>query len=290
MSVTKIKVSAKDYYDYLPSPPHKTGDIWTNLPTFGLLKQRFCSGVIITPACDLVNSKTETISYLPIIRIEEWFYHRQFYTEVKKQLVKTFQKNGILNFLDAFPRRTLPDGETIIEAKKRLEGMSTSTVYKKILLGLDHISALQQNNNIIDLKKLSSFFGKEDWQKICVGVIKNSLHGDIHFLPADGQNKLYSGIQKHSVVLFRYPLTIPIRILDLADDPYVAEWEASLKCLHYDYELSGFFINKPLRTSRLKKDFLTELLTRYLALYIRMGSPDFSDETVKSYSSEIGGV
>ncbi len=290
MPVTKLKVSAKDYYDFLPSPPHRTGDIWTNLPTFGLLKQKFCSGVIITPACDLANSKTETVTYLPIIKIEDWFYHRQFYAEVKKQLTKTLQKNGVPNILDSFPRRSLPDGELITDAQKLLEDSVPSAVYKKILLGFDHIRFLQQNDYVINLKQLSSFFGKDEWQKICAGVIRNSIYTDIHFLPKDGQNLLYSGIQKHSVVLFRYPLTIPVQILDLADDPYVTVWETSLERLYHAYELTKFFKNKPLRTSRLKKDFLTDLLTRYLGLYIRMGSPDFSEDKVKSYANDIGGI
>jgi len=85
-------------------------------------------------------------------------------------------------------------------------------------------------------------------------------------------------------------LTIPVSILDLADDPYPQDWQVQLESLRDGYKLADFFENIPLRASRLKKDFLTDLLTRYLGLYIRMGSPDFSEDTVKLYLSEIGGL
>lgn len=290
MAFPNSKISAKDYYDLLPQPPHRTGDIWSNLPTFGLLKQKFCSGIIITPACDLANSKTETATYLPIMKVEDWFYHQQFYIEVKKELNDLFQKNKIPNIIESFPRRSLPGLEEIMTAQRLLEDSVSTNIYNKILIAFDHLRLIHQNEYVIDLKKISSFFGKTGWKKLCSGIIKNSIHSDIHFLPADGQDSQYYGIQKHSVVLFRYPLTIPIQILDLADDPYVTAWEPSLGTLHRDYELASFFKSKPVRTLRLKKDFLTDLLTRYLGLYIRIGSPDFSEETVKKYTEGIGGI
>lgn len=284
------KISAKDYYDFLPSPPHRTGDIWANLPTFGLLKQELSSGVIITPACDLVNCKTDTITYLPIIHVEDWFYHREFYGEIKKHLSKIFQKNNIPNILDSLlSKNNLPDGEKLADAEVILRDSAQQRVYDKILIAFEHIRLLGCNVYKCNMKQLSSFFGKDDWQKICTGLVKNSLYTDIHFLPADGKDALYSGVQKHSLVLFRCPITIPIQILDLADDPYVTLWDKSLHELSESYELGSFFKKRPLRTSRLKKDFLTDLLTRYLALYIRMGSPDFSRDTIKNFSEEIGG-
>lgn len=290
MAFPNIKVSAKDYYDLLPQSPHRTGDIWSNLPTFGLLKQKFCNGIIITPACDLANSKTETVTYLPVIKVEDWFYHRQFYIEVKKELTSLFQKNKVPNIIDSFPRRALPELEEIMTAQNLLEDSVPQAINKKFLFAFEHLRILHQKEYEVNLKNISTFFGKAGWDKICSGVIKNSIYSDIHFLPADGQDSQDYGIQKHSLVLFRYPLTIPIQILDLADDPYLTAWEPSLTKLHREYELAPFFKSKPVRTVRLKKDFLTDLLTRYLGLYIRIGSPDFSEETVKSYTKNIGGI
>jgi len=198
MPALRTKISAKDYYDILPQPPHQTGDIWMNLPTFGLLKQDFCSGIIITPACDLANSKTETVTYLPILKIEDWFYYPQFYIEIKKELLKIFQKNSVPNLLDAFPRRSVPNLELITEAQQLINDSIPSSALKKINLAFDHMKLLTSNDYQVNLKDLVAFFGKETWQKICSGIVKNSTYTDIHFLPSDKQDPLYSSIQKPS--------------------------------------------------------------------------------------------
>lgn len=44
---------------------------------------------------------------------------------------------------------------------------------------------------------------------------------------------------------------------------------------------------KPLKTSKLHEKFLSDLLTRYVSLYIRIGSPDFEGEMIKQMLEEI---
>lgn len=74
--------TAKHYYNSHPSGDHATGDIWANLPSHGLLRETFVPGLVITPACDLAQSKVETITYLPIVEVHEWFGSSSFRAEV----------------------------------------------------------------------------------------------------------------------------------------------------------------------------------------------------------------
>lgn len=76
-----IRTSARQYYDTNPSQRHSTGDIWSGLPTHGLLQQPLLSGIVITPACDLAQAKVETITYLPILPVVDWFSSRSFQHE-----------------------------------------------------------------------------------------------------------------------------------------------------------------------------------------------------------------
>lgn len=283
------KISEKDYYDFIPSPPHKTGDIWTNLPTFDLLKQSRCSGVIITPSCDLLNSKTETVSYLPIITVEDFFYTVPFYPTVKNCLIKICQKNKLFEIADIFSGRQVPMNNILLEKIKLIRDKNKGSISEKMVIGLRHLIEINKPNNMDSSSNLKQFFGNDKWKKICSAIIKNSFSTDIHFLPSDGQDPLYSGIQGHSLALFRYPITIPINVLNMADDMYLYDWNDAIDGIKHKYSLASYFKEKPIRALRLKKDFLSDLLTRFISLYIRMGSPDFTKDTVSTYFNDMGG-
>lgn len=69
-----LPVSAKTYYDYVPGPEHRCGDVWQGLPSLGLLGgHKTVKGLMVTPDCDVSNFKTETLTYLPILPIEAYF-------------------------------------------------------------------------------------------------------------------------------------------------------------------------------------------------------------------------
>src|SRR5208337_4655601 len=67
------RISARHYYDYLPPQTHACGDIWSNLTTLNLLGSSPVSGIVVTPACDLSQNKTETVTYLPVVPIRAYF-------------------------------------------------------------------------------------------------------------------------------------------------------------------------------------------------------------------------
>lgn len=68
-----MPVTEKSFYSLYPDGYHATGDIWMRLPSMGLLSREHVSGLIVTPACDLANCKTETVTYVPIVPVSEFW-------------------------------------------------------------------------------------------------------------------------------------------------------------------------------------------------------------------------
>jgi len=76
----------KRYYDLNPSSENQPGDIWSGLPTHGLLGTKTVHGLVITPACDLSNRKVETITYLPIISVLTYFSSIAYLPDVRRNI------------------------------------------------------------------------------------------------------------------------------------------------------------------------------------------------------------
>ncbi|MGL6467426.1 hypothetical protein ACSZNP_07875 [Aeromonas hydrophila] len=85
-----LKITQSDYYRTLPLFSIETGDIWTNIPTLGLLDIEFSNAIIINPPCDLAQEKTRVITFLPIIKIKDYIYSPEFYYEMQKDFSKQF--------------------------------------------------------------------------------------------------------------------------------------------------------------------------------------------------------
>src|SRR5438105_2178746 len=90
-----VKTSARDYYDRNPSLDHVPGDIWSDLPTFGLLRAPTAHGLVITPACDLANRKVETITYLPILPISAYLTTAGFLPDVARGVNGQLEAAGV---------------------------------------------------------------------------------------------------------------------------------------------------------------------------------------------------
>ena len=149
------------------------------------------------------------------------------------------------------------------------------------------ISAHPTEANIDDLSLL---FTSKAWTANLEKLITNALRTDVHFLPPDEQEPEWSAVPVPSVVLFRYPLTAPIEILDVAGDLAQRNWNVALNEIASLHPIADAFGGeRPLRRARLQDRFLADLMTRYLAVYIRLGSPDFSLDTVRDYATVLGG-
>lgn len=288
----KTKLAARKYYKDIESS-HMTGDIWMNLPSLGVLKQQLCSGLVITPSCDLANAKVETITYLPIISIDSWFTSRAFYYEARNQFIN-ISKEKIPLAEDILLKNKVPSHSDIGFIEEMLRDIKESnktdkTIKARIVDGIDILrTVITYNDFVCDKVKLGNFLGEKLLNNVLIKIIRNSYSNDIHFLPKDQEPHEWSAVPSHSVVLFRYPITVPIEILDLANDHSCLEWKREILNLKNMYPIVTQFIdNKPLKAISLENAFLSDLLTRFVGLYVRIGSPDFTNETVHEILKEL---
>jgi hypothetical protein len=165
---------------------------------------------------------------------------------------------------------------------------SQKTCCERYLNGGRHLQRVGRGEQA-NIQELEVCLGKNRWQQIRNRVVTNALRTDLYFLPADGNDIDFSPIETHSLVLFRYPLTIPVSILNSAQELSLADWTTAVRslCAHEPMAESCALF-RPLKCLRLQNVFLADLLTKYASLYSRLGSPDFTSESVDAISSELG--
>lgn len=286
----------KDIYDLSPGPLHQPGDIWHSLPTFGILSAEFAPAIIITPACDLANNKTDTVTYIPIIPAASYFTLPVNITEIIQTINNNLAICKIkLSLKNEISSHSLPSHESIEEAlscvvmiAKKSQNNNTEIAIEKLLAGLEILQAISNNNNILPgiTGKCASIAIKGWKDRIEKKIIRNAT-SDTYFLPYDEQPHEWSAIPSHSVALFRYPLSIPLEFLNLANNSSI-DWEQSLNSLEKVYPVAKFFDKiRPMKRGSLRASFSSDLLTKYVGLYVRLGSPDYSDEMILRFRNEI---
>lgn len=292
------KISARSYYDYFPSSSHAPGDVWMNLPTHGLLRRERASALVITPSCDLFNRKVSTITYLPIISFLDWISSYDFLSEIVSTMLSLAEQLRPLG-ISKGPTLEGSDGSHQ-ELSEQLHGLAdrleTGSVSKPLrqaceryIAGGKHLKRVRCGEKA-DVRDLEACLTKNRWLQLRTQIVRNALRSDLYFLPADGNKDLeVSPIPRHSVVLFRYPLTAPVSVLDSAQDISLADWSAATSALvRYEPMAHAFSSTRPLKCLRLQSRFLADLLTKFVALYSRLGSPDFTGDTVETFSEELG--
>lgn len=291
---TQPKLLGSDYYDSLPAPGFRAGDIWRDLPTFGLLGQPRAMGLVVTPACDLSNYKAETITYLPIIPITEYLSGLGMVPDILRALKGQARAAKVeLPKLEACRRFEVPD-LLDLQAEKDSnlalmtslpEGSRRSNV-ARIVEGLKILERLRTATSAEDLSQFHALFGEKESAKIVDGIVRNNFKTDIHFLPADGKAGDLSAMPCHSVALFRYPLTLPCTILGLAEDLNQSDWHQTISANAATFPVCGHLEHRPLRISTLKPRFYSDIIARFVALLVRLGSPDFTEDTVEEFSRQ----
>jgi hypothetical protein len=290
------KISPKDYYDLSPSFGNAAGDIWSDLPTHGLVGTARSSGIVITPACDLANCKVETITYLPITTVRSFFSMRAALPEFRRAIDGQLNASTIGRLFE-WPIGFVPPTMPTLEAAERLvaEKCGPGGISGKELAAAQRVQAgfrivkqmLNPNISPVSSADMQLLFGRE-WLSMRHRVVTNAYRGDLHFLPSDEQPTEWSGIIDHSVALFRYPLTAPADIFEAAQNVEVLDWSAwCAQFATFSPIASSFATIRPLKRIALKPDFLSDFLTRYAGVYIRLGSPDFTSDTVERYCGEI---
>ncbi|MDC0679709.1 hypothetical protein [Sorangium atrum] len=283
-----------DYYDHTPEPGHSTGDIWCGLPSYGVLKQEHIAGIVITPACDLQNSKSKTITYLPLLAFDAWLATSSMLTEVRgttQSCWNSFQEQLGSKSSISLPRvPALSDLSALQAHVEPLADGGKGQLKAKILAGIKALIAIIDPVALTnDLRSITTLFGERDFNQKCQKLVTNSLRSDTHFLPArGGWATLDDSFASHALVMFRYPLTVPLDILELASSPK-SNWSSAL-AEYAALPATRFFAKRqPLRVARLRPRFFADLLSRYTALYARVGSPDFSPAVASVLASQISG-
>lgn len=287
-------ITARQYYEVNPPQSHHTGDLWAGLPTHGLLPMTTAPGLVITPACDLAQGKVETITYLPVVTIPEWFCTRSYegdavsairnearMLEVSSPLFDvTF---GQLDVLEVARFRNDVAAVGVTDARRK-EARQRCLAGATLLDGLLRPGPPDPKAALSAAKEL---YGPKQWMQLLRQLITN-YRRDLQFLPADGMPAEWSVVRGHSLVLFRYPLTAPVAIFDAAQEVSLPNWKTWTQQYAAHCPLAAAFTSfRPLKGLCLKKDFLADLLTRYTALYMRIGSPDFTATTIDDYLAEL---
>lgn len=283
------QIEARDFYKNMPSLSHETGDIWHNLPGFGLPNKVMTSGIVISPACDLSQKKTETATIIPIIPIREYLYSKSFYSEVWNEISNRLKPYGS----DDHPpsdRFSHPPIQLIEKALQHLEGDKKQTVlYTRLSAYKKYIQYTQAPLNERGGEKpdIETILSEKKSSEILKKIFCNSFKSDIHFFPAYGAHSDFAAIPHHSVALFRYVYSIPLDILDAAQCSRDEWWKEDCQRMVGTTPLIEHFNACPLKVSTLKDDFLSDLISRYLGMFMRLGSRDFTNSSLDNFVKEI---
>lgn len=281
----ETKVDPSHYYDLLPPNLHRTGDIWRDFPHFDLVSPRPRSGLVVTPACDLAQRKVETVTFLPILTIRDYLNSSGFFFELWLEASVTLQKLGLTHLVIPPERFELPILEELDQALVSARKIEEQDAQKK-----SHVSRLaayaeyvrkRHANELASLTEVGQIFGGGNFDKLLKKITTNSYKSDVHFLPSDGKPRDSAAVPEHSVALFRYACSIPLCLLDVAQACTQAQWdEGGAKIFAGMDGLKPHLSKCPVRLATVKDDFLSDLLSRYVGMQIRLGSRDFTDGTI----------
>jgi len=297
----QLGIRVRDYYDLTPCADNAAGDIWSGLPIFGLLGTNSLSGIVITPACDLSNRKVETITYLPIITVRAYFATPAFLPELLREIdgqLQVAQASNLFPLLETHSRFFPPpcDALEVLESELQVT-YNQPNISSKVKLAIERVQAglrilyCVANPEVIEpqMEDVKCLLGEKLFTTILQRIVTNAYRLDIHFLPADEQIAEWSGIFQHSLALFRYALSAPVEIFECAQDVSLIDWEGAMdKLAAFIPGTKSFASIRPMKKISLKPRFLADLLTRYVAMHVRIGSPDFTSQTVSEYVDQIG--
>lgn len=287
------KIDAKDFYKNLPAIEHETGDIWQGIPSLGLLGRKYISAVVITPACDLSQKKSETVTVLPIVPILDYLYSKSFYGDVWNEFYNKLKQYGADDFLPA-SKFSHPLKIKLEEVIQKVEGVKGGAgLGEKLRAYIEYIEYTEktvEEREKLPVPDLSRLLTSKTYDGILRKIFTNSYKSDVHFFPALLNAGEYSAISVHSVALFRYAYSIPVEILNAAQSSNQEWWAKDCNDLAHEFPIVKEFQTWPVKLSALKDDFLSDLLSRYLGMFMRLGSRDFTSQTINQFITEMKGA
>ena len=286
-----------DYYDLVPPIALSAGDIWSDLPTFGLIPGGATRAIVITPACDLSNRKVATVSYLPIVPLRRYFLSPSFVPVIRRETDKQLAAARLpslpvpsnvfappdLQQIDAVRANCTSQSGGLPKGQREARTRAAASLV--LLRACHHLS-----ESIFPETEFVTAFGAKNWKATVQKVIQNSHRLDTFFLPSDGQSVALSAVPDPSVVLFRYPFSAPIQLLECAQDVQLVNWDTVLGELRPLLPGIDAFATRPLKRGMLRAGFLGDLLTRFVAMHVRLGAPDLPEGTVQDIVNDLTGV
>lgn len=293
----KAFAMTSDYYDGFPVNKHSPGDIWINLPSFGLWSEERIRGIVITPACDLAHRKTNVITYLPVVPVASIFISNLFFQELKDavdgqleaaSIQKKEERGGALNSTSvAWVAKYKQLAEKKVSGNK--VGKKEKDAAERALAGLDVLYCILSGEKAparSTIERCQKLLGEKKFRTVVDKVIGNGF-SDMYFLPKDGQQEDLAAVYEHSVALFRYPISVPMELLDMSLDLSISDWGGAVASVSGCIPQANFFNERPMKVAIVKNPFLLDLLTKFAVLYMRLGSPDFSKVTADRYAQEV---
>jgi hypothetical protein len=298
--LVEARFSSRKYYDLLPDTQHETGDIWTGVPTLGLLKQPTCSALVVSPACDLAHNKVDVVCVIPIISVRLYTWLPSFYGVLRNSAIGLARSILGEDFAAMIPKASMPDGPSLQQMKAILETKSaelTAKQHGKQLTDLDRVRHfvrwIENAMGLCDVgaatPDVQKVLAASEWEKSRMEIVRNAFRDDIYFLPREREDTPIPAVAAHSLALFRYPFAVPLCVLDHAIVTPDSHWQAEMDALSSRVPFARHFgACRPTKVLRLQPDFLHDLLTRFVRVYVRVGSPDFSEEAAEVLAAEIG--
>jgi hypothetical protein len=285
-----MQITDRSFYSLSPDGYHTTGDIWIGLPSLGLLPQRTVSGLIVTPACDLANCKTETITYIPVVSINTFVLLPEFISDLSSQVNDWLKTVGSTHTIGPSPTFDCDYNAVITELEQYAKTKHKALSERSLHL-IRHLNRGETDRSVGNqgLTLATNVLGTA-WGKIKAKIVRNAYRSDIYFLPKDSHNAQWSAIPTHSVALLRYLITVPTYFLNEAYSADERDWPARrakllAKPLHWCAQCDEN--HPPLRALRLEEAFLSDLLTKLVGIYVRLGAPDMDPVILSRIESDI---
>lgn len=297
---SRIGASSSSFYDLLPPAEHRTGDIWKDVPCGGLFRSPVCDGLLVTPACDLANSKSDSLTFLPIMSAKRVLVSPLFHRKHRAAFLRSL--SIVIAALEESALPTEPGFDDLLSAASAAllqAALLPDRKQKQIDIhlvrvreGRDLVSRSMQwasRDRLFEIKPsvFESLYGP-DWTRMSQALVTNAGPSDLHFLPSDSQDESISAVSRHSFVLLRYPFTVHASTLEPSVVRTTETWSATVESLSGQIPIECSR-TVPLKSSTLKQAYLVDVLSRHQSLFGRAGSPDFTPRTIESFAKEICG-
>jgi len=257
--------------------------------------------MVLSPACDLEHSKVDVVCLIPIVGVLHYTCLSSFYGVLRSSVIGLVRTVLSEDSAGMIPKGGLPDDSSLqrlkailhqkcVELKERErqdKQLADIARVRRFLGWIEYVTGIPvANETLPDVRKI---LASQEWERSRKEIVRNAFREDIFFLPRERENTPLPAVADHAVALFRYPFAVPLCVLDQAQLVPDVQWALKTDELSLRIPFAAQFRDcRPTKVLRLKPEFLHDLLTRYVRVYVRVGSPDFSDEAVDVLAAEIG--